>query len=27
MLERFDACWEELVEAKHPWWKKPSAKG
>jgi CHAD domain-containing protein len=22
MLDRFDAYWEELVEAKHPWWKK-----
>jgi CHAD domain-containing protein len=22
MLERFDTYWEELVEAKHPWWKK-----
>ena len=24
LLERFDDCWEELVEAKHPWWKKQS---
>ena len=22
MLDKFDAYWEELVEAKHPWWKK-----
>jgi CHAD domain-containing protein len=22
LLERFDDDWEELVEAKHPWWKK-----
>jgi hypothetical protein len=22
MLARFDHYWEELVEAKHPWWKK-----
>ncbi len=22
LLDRFDPCWEELVEAKHPWWKK-----
>jgi len=22
MLDRFDVYWEELVEAKHPWWKK-----
>lgn len=22
MLDRFDTYWEELVEAKHPWWKK-----
>jgi CHAD domain-containing protein len=22
LLERFDDYWEELVEAKHPWWKK-----
>jgi CHAD domain-containing protein len=22
MLDRFDLYWEELVEAKHPWWKK-----
>jgi len=24
LLERFDEYWEELVEAKHPWWKKQS---
>jgi CHAD domain-containing protein len=24
MLDRFDLYWEEFVEAKHPWWKKPS---
>jgi len=24
LLERFDEYWEELVEAKHPWWKKHS---
>jgi len=24
LLERFDEHWEELVEAKHPWWKKSS---
>lgn len=22
MLERFEQYWEELIEAKHPWWKK-----
>jgi len=22
MLIRFDGCWEEFVEAQHPWWKK-----
>lgn len=22
MLSRFDAYWEEFIEAKHPWWKK-----
>ena len=22
MLNRFDCYWEELIEAKHPWWKK-----
>ena len=22
MLNRFDAYWEEFIEAKHPWWKK-----
>ena len=22
MLTRFDSFWEELIEAKHPWWKK-----
>ena len=22
MLNQFDAYWEELIEAKHPWWKK-----
>lgn len=27
LLERFDDYWEELVEAKHPWWKKQSGKG
>ncbi len=25
MLLRFDHYWEELVEAKHPWWKKESS--
>lgn len=25
LLERFDEYWEELVEAKHPWWKKQSS--
>jgi CHAD domain-containing protein len=24
LLDRFDDYWEELVEAKHPWWKKQS---
>ena len=24
LLERFDEHWEELVEARHPWWKKQS---
>ncbi len=23
MMLRFDNCWEEFVEAKNPWWKKP----
>ncbi|MGB5833928.1 MAG: CHAD domain-containing protein [Thiohalocapsa sp.] len=27
LLLRFDDYWEELVEAKHPWWKKPGASG
>jgi CHAD domain-containing protein len=27
LLERFDDYWEELVEAKHPWWKKQSGSG
>jgi len=25
LLERFDCCWEELIGAKHPWWKQGSA--
>lgn len=27
LLERFDEYWEELVAAKHPWWKKHSGAG
>ncbi len=27
LLLRFDEYWEELVEAKHPWWKKQSGGG